>query len=253
MDQIVLPLFIKFRDFLVSIAPWLLMGLLAAAGIREYLSRSDRGISSRMFVLAGISIAAPSGFTLFMLDYRLAALWFVLAIGFVYAASRLRSPASEGAADLVEAGWIPAGERSDGAGPGLSFRRQLGGLWNALGERFDVVAFWFMGACLVAALLAFYVPFEVGQGLFGRTPWLAILLAAAIGRVLPSGKATEMPLALLLLLKGAYPGAVAAMLFAALPIPFFPGGLRRRNRRLFVAAQFATAAIIGGLVGPALL
>ena len=259
MEQTVLPLFIKFRDFLVSIAPWLLLGLVVAGGLRQYLARSlaeriDRRITKVGIVIAGLSIAAPSGFTIFMLDYRLAVLWFVVATGLIYAGARLLAPAAEPLAGLQKAGWLPAGEDPAEAAVGTTLRRQLAGIWGAVGERFDLITFWFMGACLAAALLAFYMPYEVGHGFFGRTPWLGILFAGAIGRVLPVGKGPEMPLALLLLLKEAHPGAVAALLFAAMPTPFLPAGLRSGGRRRwFLAAQFALAVVVGGLVGPALL
>jgi uncharacterized membrane protein YraQ (UPF0718 family) len=258
VEQTVLPLFIKFRDFLVSIAPWLLLGLVVAGGLRGYLARSlvaraDRRITNSGVVLAGLGIAAPSGFTIFMLDYRLAVLWFVVAAGLIYAGARLLAPAAEPFAGLQKAGWLPAGEDLAEAEPG-TIRRQLAGVWGAVGQRFDLITFWFMGACLAAALLAFYMPYEVGHGFFGRTPWLGALLAGGIGRALPVGRGTEMPLALLLLLKGAHPGAVAALLFAAMPIPFLRADLRSGGRRRwFLAAQFALAVVVGGLVGPALL
>lgn len=256
MEQTVLPLFSKFRDFLVSIAPWLLLGLVVAGGLRGYLARSpaaraDRRITNSAIVLAGFGIAAPSGFTIFMLDNRLAVLWFVVAASLIYTGARLLAPAAGPFASLQKAGWLPAGE--DPA-PAATLRRQLAGVWGAIGERFDLVTFWFMGACLAAALLAFYMPYEVGHGFFGRTPWLGALLAGGIGRALPVGRGTEMPLALLLLLKGANPGAVAALLFAAMPIPFLRADLPSGGgRRWFLAVQFALAVVVGGLVGPALL
>ncbi len=259
MEQTVLPIFIKFRDFLVSIAPWALLGLVVAGGIREYLARSlttraDRRITNGGIVLAGLGIAAPSGFTIFMLDYRLAVFWFVLAAGLIYAGARLLAPAAEPLGGLQEAGWLPADEDPAAAAVGTTLRRQLAGIWNAVGERFDLIIFWFMGACLAAAVLAFYMPYEGGHGFFGRTPWLGILLAGGIGRVLPVGKGTEMPLALLLLLKGAHQGAVAALLLTTMPIPFLRADLLSvGRRRWFLAAQFTLAAAVGGLVGPALL
>ena len=258
----VVPLFIKFRDFLVSVAPWLLLGLVAAAGLRQYLRRAwpspgAPAPSPGLFALTGLSIAAPTIFTIFMLDFRLALLAAGLAAVFLYAGVRLLVPAAERTAELEKLGWLPADGTPDGGEPPesrLPTRRQIVDLWHAVWDRFDDVAFWFMGACLVAAVLAIYLPFEVGQGLFGRTPWLAALLAAVVGRLLPVGKSTELPFALLLLLKGAFPGAVVALLLAAAPIPFvFRKASLRGSRRLFVVLQFAIAAILGSVLGPALL
>lgn len=257
-----LPLFIKFRDFLVSIAPWLLLGFVAAAGLREFLQRSwPRGRASAptpgAVVLAGLSIAAPTIFTIFMLDYRLALLAAALATTSLYSGARLLVPAADRRAELESLGWLPSddapGTADDPESPPSAWL-QAADLWHTIWDRFDAVAFWFMGACLVAAVLAIYLPFDVGQGLFGRTPWLAILLAAAIGRLLPVGKGTELPLALLLLLKGAFPGAVVALVLAAAPVPFaYRKSSLDRRRRLFLLLQFAVAAVLGGVVGPALL
>jgi uncharacterized membrane protein YraQ (UPF0718 family) len=257
-----LPLFIKFRDFLVSIAPWLILGLVAAAGLREYLRRSwparkVRAPSPGLITLAGLSLAAPTIFTIFMLDYRLAVLTAVLATAFVYAGARLLVPAADRHAALEKLNWLPSGDTPD---TGEDYRsgqtawRQAVDLWNGIWDRFDDVAVWFMGACLVAAVLAIYLPFEAGQGLFGRTPWFAVVLAAAVGRMLPVGKSTELPLVLLLLLKGAFPGAVAALVLAAAPVPFVHRKTSLDRRQwIFLLVQFAGAAILGGALGPALL
>ena len=261
MEHLV-PIFIKFRDFLVSIAPWLLLGLVAAAGLREHLRRSwpargARPPSPGLVALAGISITAPTIFTIFMLDFRVALLAAVLASTFVYAGARLLVPAGERHGELEILGWLPSGDTLEtSADPDFppTARRQAVDLWHATWDRFDAVAFWFMGASLAAAVLAIYLPFDVGQGLFGRTPWLAVLLAAAIGRLLPVGKSTELPLALLLLLKGAFPGSVAALVLAAAPVPFvYRKSSLSRHRRVFLLVQFAVAATVGGVAGPALL
>jgi len=257
-----LPLFIKFRDFLVSVAPWLLLGLVAAAGLREYLRRSwpaseVQAPSPGLITIAGLSIAAPTIFTIFMLDYRLALLTAVLATASVYAGARLLVPAADRHAEIEKLNWLPSGDMPDTGEErrsGQTAWRQAVDLWHSIWDRCDDVAFWFMGACLVAAVLAIYLPFEAGQGLFGRTPWFAVLLAAAVGRLLPVGKSTELPLALLLLLKGAFPGAVAALVLAAAPVPFVHRKTSLDRRQwIFLLIQFAIAAILGGALGPALL
>ncbi len=261
MEHLV-PLFIKFRDFLVSIAPWLLLGLVAAAGLREYLRRSwpvpgVPALTPGLVALAGLSVAAPTIFTIFMLDFRLALLAAAGAVASLYVGALLLVPATERHAELQKLNWLPSGgtpEPDEKPESGPTARRQAVDLWDSIWDRFDDAAFWFIGACLVAAVLAIYLPFEAGQGLFGRTPWFAVLLAAAIGRLLPVGKSTELPLALLLLLKGAFPGAVAALVLAAAPVPFVhrKSSLNRRQW-LFLLVQFAVAAILGGALGPTLL
>ena len=164
-----------------------------------------------------------------------------LAVGSVFATEPERTFAvaawlGGGRPSLSEAGWID----------------QIKRLWKLLGDRFDDVALWFIGACAIAGVLAVFVPYQAGFDLFSRTGWLGALLGALIGTALKRGTGMDLPIASLLVLKGGGLGAAAALLLASTPLPIRLW--RDGPRGWFAGAAIVTASTGAGMwIGPQFL
>ena len=244
-----LAVFIKFRDFLVTLAPWMVLALIASAGITETLrGRSSKGSPNRRSLLvgAGLAFAAPSifgtlGFGLWLALVRAALMAVALTAGSKIASGSERSLAVErwlGAVEpqSLEPGWKDQAKR----------------LWGAVAERLDEVGLWFLGACAVAGVIAVFVPYQVGFDLFGRTAWVGAALGAVVGTLTRRGTGMELPLASVLLLKGGGNAAAVALLLASTPLPF---RMWRDGARGWIAGSLVvvSSAAAGGLAGSAFL
>ena len=212
-----LAVFIKFRDFLVTLAPWIILALIAGVGMTETLrGRAAGGPRGRRSLLvgAGLAFAMPSilgtlGFGLWLALVRAAFVATVLVAGSNIATASERS--------VVVQRWLGA------AGPQLpeaGLKDQAKRLWKAAMERLDDVGLWLLGACVAAGVIAIFVPYQTGFDLFGRTVWVGAVLGAVIGTLTRRGTGMELPLASLLLLKGGANAAAAALLLASTPLPF---------------------------------
>ena len=244
-----LAVFIKFRDFLVTLAPWIILALIAGAGMMETLrGRAADGPRGRRSLLvgAGLAFAAPSifgtlGFGLWLALVRAAFVAIVLAAGSKIATGSERS--------VVIERWLGAAGRQL---PEAGLKDQAKRLWRAVTERLDEVGLWFFGACAAAGVIAVFVPYQIGFDLFGRTVWIGALLGAVVGTLTRRGTGMELPLASLLLLKGGANAAAAALLLASTPLPF---RLWRDGARGWIAGSLvvASSAAVGALAGWAVL
>lgn len=164
-----------------------------------------------------------------------------LAVGSIFATESERTSAvtawiGDGRATPSESRWIDQAKR----------------LWKLLGDRFDDLALWFIGACAVAGVLAVLVPYQAGFDLFSRTAWLGALLGALIGTALKRGTGMDLPIASLLVLKGGGLGAAAALLLASTPMPI---RLWRDGPRGWIVGVAIVAASTGAgmWIGPKFL
>ncbi len=244
-----LAVFIKFRDFLVTLAPWMILALIAGAGAMETLrGRATQELPGGRVLLvgAGLVFALPSifgtlGFGLWLALTRMG--FMVVALT---AASRL---VSSGERSQAIERWLGAGA------PRLkhsSWADQAKRLWGTVWERFDQVALWFIGACAVAGVIAVFVPYQVGFDLFGRTTWIGAVLGALIGTLTKRGTGMELPLASLLLLKGGGGAAAASLLLASTPLSF---RVWRDGSRGWIVGSLTviSSSAAGGFVGSAFL
>lgn len=250
MQATLLAVFIKFRDFLVTSGPWVILALLAAASLVE-LARAHGArrvtTDTGKYLIAGLAAAAPSLFGTFQFDYRLGLLRIALTALVLTSGVRLLDSHGRGRA---AAGWIGTWDGTEM--PGAGWVGQMRGLWRSVGDRFDAMALWFAGACLIAALLAIFLPFDVGFDLFGRTAWVGALLGALVGRALRPGTGMDLPLASVIMLKGGGSEAAIALLLASTPLPVRLRGGGAAGVMGAVASVVAAAAIGGG-IGPLLL
>ena len=249
MPADVLAVFIKFRDFLVTLAPWMILALIAGAGAIELLrglpTEQSRGRRA-LLIGAGLVFALPSIFG--TLGFGL---WLALTrVGFMVAAMTVASTvADRSERSLATERWLGVAE------PRVQRARwtaQAKRLWETLGERFDAVGLWFIGACAVAGVIAVFVPYQVGFDIFGRTTWIGAVVGALIGTLIKRGTGMELPLASLLLLKGGGAAAAAALLFASTPLPF---RVWRDGSRGWIAgfATVISSAAVGALAGSVFL
>ena len=242
-----LAVFIKFRDFLVTLAPWMILALIAGAGMTETLrGRAAKGPPRRRSLLvgAGLAFAAPSilgtlGFGLWLALVRAAFMAAALTAGSKIASGSERSLAIER--------WLGAPPQS----PEPGWRDQAKRLWRTAMERLDGVGLWFLGACAVAGVIAVFVPYQIGFDLFGRTAWVGALLGAVVGTLTRRGTGMELPLASVLLLKGGG-NAAAALLLASTPLPF---RMWRDGSRGWIAGSLTViaSAAAGALAGSVFL
>ncbi len=240
-----LAVFIKFRDFLVTFAPWMALALIASAGMSETLrGRAAKGPPGRRSLLvgAGLAFAAPSIFGTLGFGLWLALARTAFAAAALMAGSRF---ASDSERSLAVERWLgTAAPQSEESG----WRDQAKRLWNTAMERLDGVGVWFLGACALAGVIAVFVPYQAGFDLFGRTAWVGALLGAVAGTLIRRGTGMELPLASVLLLKGGANAAAAALLLASTPLPF---RVWRDGARGWIAGSLVVAAstAAGALAG----
>lgn len=244
-----LAVFIKFRDFLVTLAPWLILALIAGAGMTETLrGRAAEGPRGRrsLLIAAGLAFAAPS-----ILGTLGLGLWLALVrAGFVAAGLAAGSSIASGSErSIVIEQWLGRAEPQPRE---IRWRDQAKRLWRSLTERLDEVGLWFLGGCAAAGVIAVFVPYQIGFDLFGRTVWVGAVLGAIVGTLTKRGTGMELPLASLLLLKGGANAAATALLLASTPLPF---RLWRGGSRGWVAGSLlvVSSAALGALAGSAFL
>lgn len=240
---------IKFRDFLVTFSPWLIMALIAAAGTQDMLHGQlalKRQTGLGLMVGAGFVFGLPSLFGTLGLGVWLT----LLRSGFMIAALVVAAILVTGPqrARVVE-GWLGGGLLRNGPYGWMGQARRL---WGLVWKRFDEVAPWFIGGCAVSGLMAVLVPYQLGVDLFGRAPWLGALLGALVGTFIRRGTGAELPLAGLLMLKGGGAGAVVALMLASTPLPV---KLWHADSHGWQAGLLLVvcSAVVGNLVGPMVL
>lgn len=237
-------LMIHYRDMILAVGPWFLTGLLGSVAIQEIQPRLKRVAGQLPTIMIGaVAFSMPSLYATVALDIGIGALRVGVVVMTAFFMALWERKESCPRARV----WAPSSrEVEQGDGP----RTEIKSLWNRLQAGLEYSGPWFLGSCALSAGLIVVLPYEIGQQLFGQNVWLAIMGAVVLGRVIPAGTAAEVPIASLLLLKGADPAVAGVILVGVVPLPVSilhnslgVNGVRVWGLSLFLST---TAGIIGG-------
>tara|TARA_Y100000590_G_scaffold244719_1_gene275028 strand:+ start:2273 stop:3019 length:747 start_codon:yes stop_codon:yes gene_type:complete len=244
METDITVLMIHYRDLVLAVGPWFLIGLLGSVAVQEIQSALKRVAGQPLTAITGlVAVSMPSLYATVSLDagfgvLRLGAV--VIIAGFV---------ALWGGKESDPRTCVLESFRSEVVKDDLP-RSEIRSLWNKLQAGLEYTGPWFLGSCAATAVLIVVMPYEIGLQLFGQNVWLAILGMAVLGRLIPAGTAAEVPVASFLLLKGADPAVAGVLLVSAAPltVSIWDNSLSAKEARVWGLSLFLSAAAgsIGG-------